>query len=290
MLATLAALRSDATDGSVRRTQELEAMTMVPVLGILPYVKPGGSGRRPSLRRRFTRAVADRIAALLGADSPVLESGAPEDSVQALYARLVQAGAGKPLRSILVCSAMPGEGKTFTALALAKCAAGVGRKVLVIDCNLRLPALAGRLGLSAGAGLAEILRGEIEPEKAVVEGAFEGVAVIASGAVQNAPSLLLMEMGMQKLMSWAEQYDLVLLDGPAAAGFPDAGILAQSAAGVLWCAQWARAQCSDVKAALDGLAKPGVRIVGFAVTQVWPEEKRFYERPCLFGSPYEAQR
>jgi capsular exopolysaccharide synthesis family protein len=290
MLAALAALRADVTDGSVRRTQELEAMTMLPVLGMLPHVKRGASRARPSLRRRLTRAVADRLAALLGADGQVLDSARPGEAVQALYARLVQAGAGKTLRSILVCSATQGEGKTFTTLALAKCAAEAGRSVLVIDCNLRRPGLTEKLKLSGAAGFAEILRGEIEPENAVVQGALEGVPVIASGTVGSGPSLLLMENGMRKLMNWAEQYDLVLLDGPAVAGFPDAGILAQSVAGVLWCAQWARVQCSDVKAAVDGTAKPGVRIVGFAVTQVWPEEMRFYERPCLFGSLYEARR
>ncbi len=290
MLAALAALRADVTDGSVRRTQELEALTMLPVLGMLPHVKRGASRARPSLRRRFTRAVADRLAALLGADGQVLDSARPEESVQALYARLVQAGAGKTLRGILVCSATQGEGKTFTTLALAKCAAEAGRSVLAIDCNLRRPGLTEKLKLSGTAGFAEILRGEIEPENAAVHGALEGVPVIAAGIVGGGPSLLLMENGMRKLMSWAERYDLVLLDGPAVARFPDAGILAQSAAGVLWCAQWARVKSSDVKAALDGMAKPGVRIVGFAVTQVWPEEMRFYERPCLFGSLYEARR
>jgi capsular exopolysaccharide synthesis family protein len=290
MLAGLAALRADVTDGSVRRTQELEAMTMIPVLGMLPYTKPGGSGTRPSLRRRISRAVADRLAALLGASSLAMDSTRPEESVQALYARLVQAGAGKTLRSILVCSATQGEGKTFTTLALAKCAAEAGRRVLVIDCNMRRPGLTEKLKLSGAAGLAEILRGEIEPERAVVQSALEGVPVIASGAAGSGMSLLLMESGMQKLMSWAEQFDLVLLDGPAAAGLPDAGILAQSAAGVLWCAQWGRVQRSDVKAALDGIAKPGVKVLGFAVNQVRPEEMRFYERPCLYGSLYEARR
>lgn len=289
MFAVLAALRSDATDGSVRRTQELEAMTMVPVLGILPRIEPLETGPEPTLRRKLTSAVADRIAALLGADGQDLVSGPPEESVQALYARLVQAGAGKTLRSILVCSAMQGEGKTSTTLALAKCAAEAGRKVLAIDCNLRRPGLTEELELSGAAGLAEVLRGEIEPEDAVVEAALKGVAVIPGGALLGGPSLLLMEGGMRKLLSWAERYDLVLLDGPAAAAFPDAGILAQYAAGMLWCVQWAHAQRSDVKAALDGIGKAGVRVLGFAVTQVSPQEMRFYERPRLFGSLYEAR-
>ena len=289
MLATLAALRSDVTDGSVRRTQELEEMAMIPVLGILPRIDPAGSDSRPSLRQRVRRALARRLAALLGADSQDLESGCPEESVQTLYTRLMQAGAGTALRgSILVCSATQGEGKTFTAMALAKCAARAGRKVLAIDCNLRRPALTEKLKQSGTAGLAEILRGEIEPEQAVTEA--DGVSFIARGAVRGGPSLLLMEGGMQKLMSWAERYDFVLLDGPAVAGYPDAGILAQCAAGVLWCVRWGHAQRADVKAALDGIAKPGVRILGFAVTQASMEEMRFYESPRLFGSVYEARR
>ncbi len=95
---------------------------------------------------------------------------------------------------------------------------------------------------------------------------------------------------MPKLMSWAQGYDLVLLDGPAAASCPDAGILAQHAGGVLWCVAWGRAPKSAVKAALDGLAKQRVHPLGFAITEACPEEMRFYERPRLFGSFCEVPR
>jgi Mrp family chromosome partitioning ATPase/capsular polysaccharide biosynthesis protein len=290
MLAMLAALRVDVTDGSVRRTQELEAETLVPVMGVLPCIEPAVNDAELPLGKRLERAVGERIAALTGAAGPAPESETPDGSAQALYTRLVLAGAGKTPRGILIGSAMPGEGKTFTTMALAKCAAESGRKVLVIDCNLRHPALAAELGLFPAAGLAEILRGEIEPERAVVQTGQTGISLIGSGAVRGGAATLLMDGGMQKLMSWAERYDLVLLDGPAAASFPDAGILAQSAGGVLWCVQWGRAQVSDVKAALAGISGPGVRVLGFAVTQARPEEMRFYERPRLFGSGYERRK
>jgi Mrp family chromosome partitioning ATPase len=290
MLATLAALRSDVTDGSVRRTQELEAETLVPVMGILPRMEPAAANSELPLGNRLERALGERIAVLTGAAAPAPESETPAESAQALYARLVLAGAGKTLRGILISSAMPGEGKTFTTMALAKCAGKAGRKVLVIDCNLRHPALAAELGLFPTAGLAEILRGEIEPEQTVVQTAQTGISLIGSGAVRGSAAMLLMDGGMQKLMSWAERYDLVLLDGPAAASFPDAGILAQSAGNVLWCVQWGRAQVSDVKAALAGISRPGVRVLGFAITQACPEEMRFYERPRLFGSGYERRK
>ena len=123
MLATLAALRSDVTDGSVRRTQELEAETLVPVMGILPRIEPAAANSELPLGKRLERALGERIAVLIGAAGPAPESETPAGSAQALYARLVLAGAGKTLRGILISSAMPGEGKTFTTMALAKCAA-----------------------------------------------------------------------------------------------------------------------------------------------------------------------
>ncbi len=295
MLGILAALRSDVTDRTVRRTQELEALTMVPVLGILPRLEPHKAhparARDERLVReleRLARGLAEKAAAAIGAAGQAWESGTPEESGQALYTRLALAGAGKALRSILICSATPGEGKTFTTLALAKSAAENGGKVLVIDCNMRRPALAGQLGISPTNGLAEILRGEIEPEQTVVKTALSGISFISSGALRGDASLLLFEGRMPKLMSWAEQFDLVLLDGPAAASLPDAGILAQHADGVIWCVQWGRAQSSDVKAALDELRKRGSHALGFVITQGCPAEMRFYERPRLFASGYEA--
>jgi Mrp family chromosome partitioning ATPase len=202
----------------------------------------------------------------------------------------VLAGAGKTLRSILVTSAMEGEGKTATALALAKAAAENGRKVLLIDCNMRRPALSSQFGVSAAPGFAGILRGEIEPAAAAVPAALPGSSFIPAGTVRGDPALLLIGGHLPKLMSWAEQYDLVLLDGPAAASGPDAGILAQHAGGVLWCAAWGRSLKSAVKAALDGLAKRRIHPLGFAVTEASPEEMRFYERPRPFGPFCEAPR
>ncbi len=320
MLGILAALRCDVTDGTVRRTQELEALTMVPVLGILPRLEPHKahpararqeSPARPWLAEpawlahhararceRLARVYAEKAAALIGAAAAAWEligaagqaweSGTPGEYAQALYTRLVLAGAGKVPRSILICSATPGEGKTFTTLALAKSAAANGRRVLVIGCNMRRPALAGQLGVSPAIGLADILRGEIEPEQAVVETALPGIWFISSGALRGDPALLLIEGRMPKLMSWAERYDLVLLDGPAAASLPDAGILAQHADAVVWCVQWGRTQSSDVQAAMDELRKRGAHALGFAITQACPAEMRFYERPRFFASCYEA--
>ena len=150
MLATLAALRQDVTDGTIRRTQELEALTMVPVMGVLPRLEPYGAHPAGSRYAKLTqdlvgKKLLGKIAALIGAADPVPESEDPEESAGALYSRLVLAGAGKALRSILICSATPGEGKTFTTMALAKCAAENGRRVLVIDWDIAPGALAGSL-------------------------------------------------------------------------------------------------------------------------------------------------
>ena len=290
MLATLAALRRDVTGATVRRTQELEALTGVPVIAVLSRSAPAG-GRISRLRFvASARAFAHKLAAWLCGAGPAAASASAEDEARALYTRLVLMGAGKTLRSILVTSAMQGEGKTATALALAKTAAENGRKVLLIDCNMRRPALTSQFGVSAVPGLAGILRGEIEPAAAAVPAALPGSSFIPAGTVRGDPALLLIGGHLPKLMSWAEQYDLVLLDGPAAASGPDAGILAQHAGGVLWCAAWGRSLKSAVKAALDGLAKRRIHPLGFAVTEASPEEMRFYERPRPFGPFCEAPR
>jgi len=93
--------------------------------------------------------------------------------------------------------------------------------------------------------------------------------------------MLLIDGHLPKLMNWAKQYDLVLLDGPS--GFPpEVSVLARHADGFVWCVRWGHTLLAEVKADLDELNKQGVRLLGLAVTMVDHKEMRHYQRSARF--------
>ncbi len=278
LLAGFAAIRFDVTDRTVRRTSELEALTKVPVLAILPSSDVPGE-RRPSrithVMKRWWNLPKEKIAFLTGlGNAPQGPSVA--EAARALYARLMLLGGSKAPRRIMVASASHSEGTTLAAMALGRAAADKGRKVLVIDFDFAGHAELGSAASQATAGLAGILRGEIEPPQAVRH-ALPGLDLIPAGRITGDPALLLINGHLPKLMNWVQDYDLVLLNGPAA----DADILAGHADGVLWCARWGHTLQCDVDAAMEDLRQQRVNVLGLVITMADPVEFRLYERPRL---------
>jgi Mrp family chromosome partitioning ATPase len=238
---------------------------MEPVLGSIPECKHRNDG-------------------ILGAR---LEPAVTE-AARALYARLLIADGQKARRCILIASAMPGEGKSFTARVLARAAAESGRRVLIIESNFRRVDSPAPTKDSAPSGLAGILRGEIEPQEAIRQTSVAGVDLISAGSLSGNPALLLIDGKFAKLMRWAEQYDLVLLDG-CDSSLPGLSILGRHSDGVLWCVRWGHTTQSDVKSAADDLRKQRIDLLGFVLTIVNLRELRYFERPpILSGSQSET--
>ena len=268
--ASFAALRRDISDQSVRRPRELELLTSEPVLASLPLCRADRRNRVSPFRWTENRPVG------AGWESPLVA-----DHARALWARLLLADNHGSARSILVSSSARGEGKTFTTWAVARAAAESGRRVLLIDCNLRGSAVPARSRPGAANGLASILRGEAEPEVTAISTPVQGLELIRAGLAEGDPAMLLLDGNLPKLMNWAKQYDLILLDGPS--GFPpEVSILARHADGLVWCVRWGHTLLAEVKADLEELHKQGVRLLGLAVTMVDHKEMRHYQRSPPF--------
>ncbi len=280
VLAALVALRTDATDQTVRRTRDLEALT--PVLASFPRIVNSYTDKSLSrsllskLRRLKLPATRASVSEAVSAkwETPIVA-----EQARGLYARLLLEADRMPRRCILVASAAAGEGKTFTTMAVAHAAVESGRRVLVIDCDLRRSAAAASRhhASSRHQGLAEILLGEIKPQEAAVKTDVQGLEIIKAGIARNDPAMLLAGGRLPDLISWAGQYDLILLDGPS--GFPpDAGMIAQYTDGLLWCVRWGHTYVADVRADLADLHRRQIKLLGIAVTMVDHRDLRYYER------------
>ncbi len=281
ILAGGAAVLRDLADRTVRSAGGVETLTGVPVLAQIPRVPVSASPLRiPG--RRSSPALLDTLAA--AQRSPIVQ-----DALRGLHARLVLAGIGGRRRSVLVTSATPREGKTFTTLALAQLVAASGRRVLVIECDLRCPTFAAALNLASGPGLGDVLRGFVSPKDAVMRTSIVSLDAIPAGPPCADSTELLMGSRMAELLLWAENYDLVLLDCPPSEVLMDARVVAKLVDGVLCCTRWGQSMLVDISAAVDGLRSAGGYVFGVAVTMVEPKEHAMYDARPVRSRAYMVQ-
>jgi succinoglycan biosynthesis transport protein ExoP len=160
---------------------------------------------------------------------------AEAEAFRMLRANLRYFNDAEPIRSLVVTSAVSGEGKSTVAWNLALVEAQAGRKVLLIEANLRRPQLAERLELPGSSGLSMILAGFADNEEAGVSlnrGAM--IDVIPAGPPPSNPAELLESGTMAALLQRAtERYDLVLVDTPPALAVSDVTPLLSQVDGVL---------------------------------------------------------
>ena len=157
-------------------------------------------------------------------------------------------------------SANAGEGKSNVSINLAVVTAmSLGRKVLLIDCDLRRPMVHRSLGIELEVGLAEILLGSATADEAIVE--LEGTALDVLGVrlKPENPSELLASGRMRDLVAeMAARYDRVILDTPATLGLPDSKIVSELCDGFLMVVRAGETARGDVEAALEVLDRRSV--------------------------------
>jgi Mrp family chromosome partitioning ATPase len=123
-------------------------------------------------------------------------------------------GEGEPGRRIVVTSPGPGEGRTFTTLALANHAAATGCRVLAVECDLQRPAFERALSISTKSGLVDVMKGAISVRDAVVHTGNARLDVLMAGSVSSKAADQLSEKNLAQLLSVFRSYDVVLIDTP----------------------------------------------------------------------------
>ena len=219
-----------------------------------------------------------------------------DTEVRLAYEHLLTAvehlGAGAPSRIVLVTSPGPGEGKSTVSLALVAAAAAAGRRACLVECDLRRPVLAARLGIG-GPGLTELLAGRAEAADVLMEapeGLYaERVGVIAAGGPAKQPAEALSSPKLRELLtSMAESHDLVVVDAAPVLVASDALALVPQADAVLLCARAGRTTSDELDAARQALERLPERPSGLIVTAVAARVPTIAFRPGYDPSPGAA--
>jgi capsular exopolysaccharide synthesis family protein len=220
---------------------------------------------------RFDFSAADPLITI------VLDPCAPEgEQYRLLRAKLSSIQKERTLKKILITSAAPNEGKTFTSCCLAGILAQeTGKRVLLVDADLRRPSAAQMLGCPEPGntvGLCQILRGEIAPEEAMLKSVNMEMFLLPSGGVPPNPSELLSSPNLDRAMNvFAELFDWVLVDSPPILALADATLLAPVCDAVLVVV---RSEHAPAKLIQEGVQRIGrEKVCGVAVNRI---KRRLY--------------
>lgn len=255
---------------------------------LAPLEAPGAPAE-PRAKPQARRSIAERVRAglrrgrlgdtsaevnkrrisMLQPDSYVAEQ------FRALRGRLDALGAQHRIRTVAVSSPLAGEGKTTASINLAVVTAmSVGRRVLLVDCDMRKPKVHQALGLRPEAGIAEVLSGEVSVDEAIVKVEGMNLDVLAVRGRPSNPSELLGSPRMHELVQQlAERYDRVILDTPAALGVPDAKAVAEIADGVVMVVRAGVTSQQDVEAAVEQLDRR--RLLGLVLNGAHVDHGRY---------------
>jgi capsular exopolysaccharide synthesis family protein len=225
--------------------------------------------RRAAAAPETAGALNKRRITLLQPESFIAEQ------FRTLRARLDSLAATRPVRTLAVTSALPGDGKSLAAIGLAVvCSMQPGRRVVLVDCDLRQPALAPSLGLRVDAGLAEVLADGAPLEDAVVRVEGSALDVLPVRAIPANPSELLASEGMRKLLeTLAGRYDRVILDLPPTLGLPDAKTVSELCDGVVFVVRADVTPEPEIASALDVIDRR--RVLGLVMNGAAPMASRY---------------
>ncbi|MEP6506732.1 MAG: polysaccharide biosynthesis tyrosine autokinase [Gemmatimonadales bacterium] len=254
----------DGMNTSIRRRDDVERILQVPGLAVIPQFSGMGSGKLskvfPGKSKNGNGHGAKRALGLVTVHD-ARSSGA--EAYRTLRTNLIFSQAVQSLRTLVVTSAAPGEGKTTTAANLAVSFAQQGMRVLIADCDLRRARLHKMFGVPRQPGLTECVLGQYEHEAVTRATDVPGLYVLPSGQLPPNPSELLGGERMRKtLEALSGAFDLVILDTPPLLAASDAAILSTLADGVVLVVRAGVTEAEAGQQAMQQLASVGARVVG----------------------------
>lgn len=184
---------------------------------------------------------------------------------------------GEGCKTFCITSSAQGEGKSITMVNLAISFAEAGHKVLLIDADLRRPAIARLLVEKASPGLSNVLAGISTEEEVIRPSEYTGMDIIFSGDVPPNPAELLGSERMAKLIEdLSKRYDYILIDTPPVNIVSDTCVIANMLDGVLLLARQDKSRKDNVKRAVDRLKLTGAKLLGCVFNGVPREGKSTY--------------
>jgi capsular exopolysaccharide family len=235
------ALLMELIDDRMNSAEEAERVLRLPTLGTIPLIEEEG-----------LRLIRD-----ISTFSPLMES------YRTLRTNINFAAVGNTVKSLLVTSSVPAEGKSTTCANLAMAMAMDGRRVIIVDGDLRRPSQHHLFKINSSPGLTDILVGTHTIEEVMQPTSVEGVRIIPAGSPPPNPAELLGSDAMGAFLAAVEQMaDVVLLDSPPTLAVADAAVLSSRTDGVLLVISYGETKKSNTKQAREMLGRANALVLG----------------------------
>ena len=192
---------------------------------------------------------------------------------------------GRDMKAIMFTSCFPNEGKSATLIQLAKEIGKAGKKVLLIDADIRKSTFIRRYHVRQSVkGLSQYLSGQVEQLGIYYSTNFENMDMIFAGPIAPNPSELLEEKAFDELLATARQiYDYVLIDTPPILSLTDAAIVARKCDGAVLVVESGRVKYRDAQKAQEQLEKCGCSILGAVLNKVQVRKDKYYSSYYGYG-------
>jgi polysaccharide biosynthesis transport protein len=237
----------------VKTSVEIEQSFGLPVVGFVPLVsqqKSSGASYRQSLNRVLNEPLSHL-----------------SEAVRSMRVQLQLSSASSKV--ILVTSAVPGEGKSTTAMLLAASCASAGKKTILLDCDLRLRSTSEALQRRHEAGLSEFLSGAAKLTDVITHDPVTKINLIAAGSARPNASDLLMSQGMLDLIAALRSgFDYIIMDSPPVLPVVDALALATGADKILVVVEWRRTPHATLYEAFRVLGPEALRVAAVVLNKV----------------------
>jgi capsular exopolysaccharide synthesis family protein len=236
------AILREMLDMTIKTAETLRSVTGAPVLAVVPF---DSSARQ----------------------SPLVMAGDPHsaraEAFRHLRTNLQFVDVDHPVKAIVITSSVPDEGKSTTALNLAIAFAEMGRRVVLIEADLRRPRIAQYLGIEGAIGLSNVLAGQVAVADALQPWGHGHLQVLASGFVPPNPSELLGSRNMSALLTrLRSEFDVILIDTPPMLPVTDAAVVATHADGAVLVARCGKTAQARVRTALASLRAVDAQVLG----------------------------
>jgi capsular exopolysaccharide synthesis family protein len=212
------------------------------------------------------------------------------ESVSAIFTSVVElAGREESALVLLITSSLPFEGKSTTAIALAARMASAGKRVLMIDADLRAPQLNRAFGIATVQGLADVLDPSLDLDDAIHVDHDSRISVITAGSAHADPQNVLRSPKFaESLARWRAEYDFILIDSPPVLPISDARILVPLTDYCVFVTHWRKTRWNVALHALQLLRDSGAQLAGIVVSKVDVKKAASYGfgDSAAYGSAY----
>jgi polysaccharide biosynthesis transport protein len=285
LLGIAAAMLIEKLDNTYHTVDDLKSKLKLPLLGSLPLDKEFQSNQERTIsENNFLFKVKNLLYKKFFQPSKDYKGYLTDfsEALRLLHTNIQLLSSDRQIRSIVITSSMPSEGKSTIAFHLAEIAAAMGQRVLLVDADLRQPVVHTRSDLNNLWGLSNLISTNLPMANVIQQlPSMSRLSIITAGPIPPDPTKLLSSEKMKRLMAdFHHNFDLVIYDAPPALGLADASVLAPNTDGILVVVRLDKTESSLVKRTLDNFKTSRLNVLGI----VSNGEKANYSNYGYYGT------